>query len=81
MRELRFTSSTFIPAGTDSTVPDAYIDPTDLKNARRESVGLPVEPRVTTPTLQNLPNHGKYQQENNIKPGTEEWFKLWFGRK
>lgn len=23
---------------------------------------------------------GKYQAENNIKPGTDEWFKLWFAR-
>ena len=23
---------------------------------------------------------GKYQREHNIKPGTEEWFKLWFSK-
>jgi hypothetical protein len=23
-------------------------------------------------------NKGKLQRENNIKPGTPEWFKLWF---
>jgi len=23
---------------------------------------------------------GKYQREHNIKPGTEEWFKLWFAK-
>ena len=25
-------------------------------------------------------NKGQIQREQNIKPGTEEWFKLWFGR-
>ena len=23
---------------------------------------------------------GEYQREHNIKPGTEEWFKLWFAK-
>ena len=26
-------------------------------------------------------DNGRIQREQNIKPGTEEWFKLWFGRK
>lgn len=25
-------------------------------------------------------NKGQIQREKNIKPGTEEWFKLWFGK-
>ena len=25
-------------------------------------------------------NKGQLQREQNIKPGTEEWFKLWFGK-
>ena len=27
-----------------------------------------------------LLNLGRYQKDNNIKPGTEAWFKLWFAR-
>lgn len=23
---------------------------------------------------------GKYQREKNIRPGTDEWFRLWFSR-
>ena len=23
---------------------------------------------------------GAYQRKNNVKPGTEEWFKLWFSK-
>lgn len=23
---------------------------------------------------------GKYQREKNIKPGTDEWFRLWFAK-
>ena len=25
-------------------------------------------------------NKGQYMREHNIKPGTDEWFKLWFSR-
>ena len=25
-------------------------------------------------------NKGQIQREQNIKPGTEEWFRLWFGK-
>lgn len=25
-------------------------------------------------------NKGEYQRKNNIRPGTDEWFKLWFSR-
>jgi len=25
-------------------------------------------------------NNGKIQREKNIKPGTDEWFKLWFSK-
>lgn len=25
-------------------------------------------------------NKGQIQREQNIKPGTEEWFSLWFGK-
>jgi len=25
-------------------------------------------------------NKGKYMQQHNIRPGSDEWFKLWFAR-
>lgn len=25
-------------------------------------------------------NKRQYERDHNIKPGTQEWFKLWFGR-
>ena len=25
-------------------------------------------------------NKGEYMRKHNIKPGTDEWFKLWFSR-
>ena len=30
-------------------------------------------------TLNNV-NKAQFMKENNIKPGTEAWFKLWFAR-
>jgi len=28
----------------------------------------------------NASEKGKYQRDNNIKPGTEEWIRLWFAK-
>ena len=38
---------------------------------------------VTTPFSHDPPatvNRARIMAQNNIKPGTEEWFKLWFAR-
>jgi hypothetical protein len=73
MKQYRITAADFNPQGSDSTVPDCYIDPAVL-HAVRTGQELPA-PRIEIKS-QNL---GQQQRENNIKPGTEEWFKLWFG--
>lgn len=46
--------------------------------------GLGVAARLHEHTASKLPAfisdiRGKTQREQNIKPGTSEWFKLWFG--
>ena len=35
-----------------------------------------------TPVIDETPrvNRGAYMREHNIKPGTPEWFQLWFAR-
>ncbi|CAB4241766.1 hypothetical protein UFOVP71_304 [uncultured Caudovirales phage] len=71
MKQYRITAEDFNPQ--DSTIPDCYVDPAVL-HAARTGQELPA-PRVEIKS-QNL---GKYQQDNNIKPGTDAWFKLWFG--
>ena len=34
-----------------------------------------------TQTQINTTDAGRIQKEQNIKPGTEEWFKLWFKKR
>jgi hypothetical protein len=74
VKQYRITAEDFNPQGSDPSVPDCYIDPAVL-HAARTGQELPA-PRIEIKS-QNL---GKFQNDNDIKPGTEEWFKLWFGK-
>ena len=73
MKQYKITSADFKPV--DTSIPDAYIDPEELRQ-----VMLGDNYRKPLPEIKSS-NLGKIQQEQNIKPGTEEWFKLWFGNK
>lgn len=78
MKQYRVTAEMFNPKGGDPTIPDAYVDPAQL-----QEYGVYAKPtHFLSPTqeVQQYSNKGKIQQEQNIKPGTEEWFKLWFGK-
>jgi hypothetical protein len=33
-----------------------------------------------SPLSTNGTKNAKYQRKHNIRPGTDEWFKLWFSR-
>jgi hypothetical protein len=70
----RITAASFNPPGNNPGVPDAYVDPETLK---QHGVFTTAEPACAVAVLPALPNLGKYQKDNNIKPGTEAWFKLW----
>ena len=76
MKQYRVTADMFNPANNNPGVPDAYIDPAELK---AHGVYTTAEAKPVDPSPQ-LPNLGKYQADNNIKPGTDAWFKLWFAR-
>lgn len=75
MKQYRITAEMFNPADNDTSVPDAYVDPAQLK----EYGVFTNQENLTTQDVKQYPNKGKYQQEHNIKPGTDDWFKLWFG--
>lgn len=77
MKQYRITAEMFNPAGNDTSVPDAYVDPAQL-----QEYGVFANPShapSVTHAVQQYPNKGRIQQEQNIKPGTDEWFQLWFG--
>lgn len=75
MKQYRVTAEMFNPRGSDPTIPDAYVDPAQLK----EYGVFTNQESLLSQEVKQYPNKGKYQQEHNIKPGTDEWFKLWFG--
>jgi hypothetical protein len=85
MRQYRITSADILPTSDN----DCMLDPSDPMHdliatsciggigsgaalARYNSTTLPII---------NASNKGKIQREQNIKPGTTEWFDLWFGSK
>jgi len=74
MKQYRVTAADFNPPDSDPSIPDCYVDPAVL-HAVRTGQELPV-PRVEIKSL----NLGKHQNDNNIKPGTDEWFRLWFAK-
>ena len=74
MKQYRITAEDFNPRGSDPTIPDCYVDPAVL-HAVRTGQELPVARAEI-----KSENLGKYQNDNNIKPGTKEWFKLWFAK-
>ena len=83
MSQYRITSAAFHIPGSNPNIPDTYIDPAVLNQVRAEAgidpLGIAALSVTAEVNPKQYPNKGKYQQDNNIKPGTEEWFKLWFG--
>lgn len=83
MKQYRVTAEMFNPKGNDPTVPDAYVDPNELQrlialsgipnlwSANVAESASPVDGSVGT-------DKAEYQRKHNIKPGSAEWFRLWF---
>lgn len=83
MKQYRVTAEMFNPKGNDPTVPDAYVDPDELQrlialsgipnlwSANVAESASPVDGSVGT-------EKAEYQRKHNIKPGSAEWFRLWF---
>jgi len=76
MRQIKFNSDDFVPK---EQAPDAYISESDLRELQKLAG---VEPRVESMPGINISKSGmekqRLEREHNIKPGTPEWFKLWF---
>ena len=84
MKQYRITSADIVPDSDD----DCYLAPDDpihgLKAASALD-GLGGQERLHAYNATLKPavvgsNKGQIQREQGIKPGTEAWFKLWFGR-
>lgn len=88
MTQHRITSATFYTPGSDPTIPDNYVDPKDLADLKRLAGidTLCLLEKVDTSGAQSPvsgelgTSNAEYQRKNNIKSGSDEWFKLWFAR-
>ena len=84
MRQFRITAADLNPAGTDDCVlsPDDPIHalmPVSAMGGLGSGEALARYNNLARPQIVGSDN-GRIQREQNIKPGKEEWFKLWFSR-
>lgn len=85
MKQYRITTENILTDSPD----DCYLAPDDpihaLKAAHSlDGLGSAEKLREYSAVNANVTfndNRGTIQREQNIKPGTDEWFKLWFSRK
>ena len=84
MRQYRITSTDLSPKSDD----DCFLDPDDPIHdlAAAASMGGRGSREALARYKSTLPypnigsNKGQIQREQGIRPGTDEWFKLWFGK-
>ncbi len=84
MKQYRITTQDLNQSADD----DCYLDPNDPIHELKALAGLGGlggearlhEYRVSQGSNISVTgdNNGEIQRKNNIKPGTPEWFKLWF---
>lgn len=83
MKQYRITSQDIVPKSEN----DCYLDPDDPiheligSGSIGELGGADLLNKYRASQLPKIDssNKGQIQREMNIKPGTPEWFKLWFG--
>lgn len=88
MKQYKITSETFRTQGDDPTIPDTYVDPAQLAELKKlagiDSLGIMERHRAQndqSPISGEIgTDKAEYQRKHNIRPGTDEWFKLWFAR-
>lgn len=83
MKQYRITSTDLTPKSED----DCYIDPADPIwdlipiSALGGLGGTEALAHYNSKLKQSMGNNkGQIQREQNIRPGSEKWFKLWFGK-
>lgn len=89
MQQRRFTSRDFVPEG-ETGEPDAVLDDNDPIHKLKELAGLKQSASVSEPDNDDgsfgakmsgyASNLHQIERDKGIKPGTPEWFRLWFAR-
>jgi hypothetical protein len=82
MKQYRITSQDFVLPG-ETADPDAYMDPDDLARLK-EMAGINSVVKPSLKAQENISDtaneKAQLMRRHNIKPGTPEWFQLWFSR-
>lgn len=87
MNQRRLTSADFVPQG-ETGEPDAVLDANDPIHDMMALAGITTnQPKWEVYQLQSGSNisvtgneKAELMKQNNIKPGSPEWFRLWFSK-
>lgn len=78
MKQYKITTQDFVP---EETIPDAVLSDDDLRNLRvlagLQPANIPLPENITNISHTAMEKVGLMKQ-HGIKPGTPEWFQLWF---
>ncbi len=80
MKQYRFNSGDFVPK---EQVPDAVLSDDDLRNLQTLAGIRPVDvqlPENTSNMSHTAQEKADIMRRDNIQPGTDPWFRLWFSR-
>ena len=83
MKQYKISAESFSQSGT---TPDAVMDPADLADLQRLAgiQSIPVGMSRLSETGSNISvtgnEKGELMKKHDIRPGTDEWFKLWFSK-
>ena len=85
MKQYRFSANDFVPAG-EQAHEDAVLDPNDPIHEMKALAGIPC-PKFTeykgfagSNISATASKNAELMKQHNIKPGTPEWFQLWFSK-
>lgn len=86
MRQIKFGAHDFVPVG-ETGDEDAVLDANDPIHEMKRLAGIPTKPLFTeykgfagSNISVTGDEKGQLMKKHNIKPGTDEWFKLWFSK-
>ena len=86
MRQIKFSTEDFVPQG-EQGYEDAVLDPNDPIHEMKKLAGIPSRNMMQEYKGQPGSNisvtgneKGELMKKHDIRPGTEEWFKLWFSK-
>lgn len=94
-QHIKLTSADFVPPAEDILIPEAVLDVNDPILDMKQLAGITSNNNIgklqeyngygsvkTEGSNMSITANEKinYQQDNNVQPGSPEWFRLWFSK-